>query len=115
MSSGAPTPPRNGSAMAMTGIGIMRSASKTTGNDQQRSDAYLRAQWRIVYVALMFVASAATPDWSPWTMGGLFAALVVLYELSMLLARITLRKRIAAQKKAEMALYEEDDSDDSAS
>ena len=41
---------------------------------------------------------AATPDWSPWTMGGLYLALIVLYELSMLLARVTLRKRIAAQK-----------------
>jgi sec-independent protein translocase protein TatC len=68
--------------------------------------AKLRSGWRVVYVALMVVASAATPDWSPWTMGGLYVALVVLYELSMLLARVTLRKRIAAQKRAEM---EEDD------
>lgn len=67
--------------------------------------AKLREQWRIVYVALMLVASAATPDWSPWTMGGLYAALVLLYEASMLLARVTLRKRIAAQKKEEIELY----------
>ena len=74
----------------------------------------LRQQWRVVYVVLMVVASAATPDWSPWTMGGLFVSLGVLYELSMLLARITLRKRIAAQKAAEIELYGEtiDDSDD---
>ncbi len=71
--------------------------------------AKLRAQWRVVYVALMFVASAATPDWSPWTMGGLFVALAVLYEASMLLARVTLRKRIAAQKRKEIELYGEDD------
>jgi sec-independent protein translocase protein TatC len=69
--------------------------------------AKLRAGWRYVYVGLMFVASAATPDWSPWTMGGLFVALVALYELSMLLARVTLRKRIAEQKRAELELYGE--------
>jgi hypothetical protein len=33
---------------------------------------------------------------------------VVLYEGSMLLARVTLRKRIAAQKRAELAEYEDD-------
>lgn len=64
--------------------------------------AKLRASWRIVYVVLMLVASAATPDWSPWTMGGLYVALVLLYEASMLLARVALRKRIAAQKRAEL-------------
>jgi sec-independent protein translocase protein TatC len=69
--------------------------------------AKLRSGWRIVYVVLMLVASAATPDWSPWTMGGLYVALVVLYEGSMLLARVTLRKRIAAQKRDELALAEE--------
>jgi len=67
--------------------------------------AKLRAQWRVVYVALMVVSSIATPDWSPWTMGGLFVALVGLYEISMLLARVVLRKRIAAQKAEELALY----------
>jgi sec-independent protein translocase protein TatC len=69
--------------------------------------AKLRSSWRVVYVVLMLVASAATPDWSPWTMGGLYVALVVLYEISMLLARLTLRKRIAAQKAAELAEVEE--------
>jgi len=71
--------------------------------------AKLRASWRVVYVVLMLVASAATPDWSPWTMGGLYAALVVLYELSMLLARVTLRKRIAEQKRAELGLDDDDE------
>ena len=43
--------------------------------------AKLRSSWRVVYVVLMLVASAATPDWSPWTMGGLYVALVLLYEV----------------------------------
>ena len=69
--------------------------------------AKLRSSWRVVYVVLMLVASAATPDWSPWTMGGLYVALVLLYEVSMLLARVTLRKRIAAQKREELAEVDE--------
>lgn len=63
----------------------------------------LRASWRVVYVVLMVAAAAATPDWSPVTMLGLYLALVGLYEFSMLLARVTLRKRIAAQRAAELA------------
>ena len=59
--------------------------------------AKLRAGWRYVYVALMIVASVATPDWSPITMGSLFAALVVLYEVSLLLARAVFGKRIRQQ------------------
>lgn len=69
--------------------------------------AKLRAGWRYVYVSLMLVASVATPDWSPWTMGALFVSLILLYELSMLLARVTLRKRISAQRAAELAIDED--------
>lgn len=57
----------------------------------------LRAAWRYVYVALMIVAAIATPDWSPITMGALLAALVVLYEASLLLARFVFGKRIRQQ------------------
>jgi sec-independent protein translocase protein TatC len=60
--------------------------------------AKLRQNWRVSYVVLMLVASIATPDWSPVTMGGLFAALVLLYEGSMALARVVLARRIAQQK-----------------
>jgi sec-independent protein translocase protein TatC len=49
----------------------------------------------------MIVASIATPDWSPVTMLALFAAMLVLYEGALLTARVTLRKRIAAEKAAE--------------
>ncbi|MRR11118.1 twin-arginine translocase subunit TatC [bacterium] len=61
----------------------------------------LRANWRIAYVVMMIVASVATPDWSPVTMGALFGALIVLYETSMALARVMLAKRIAAAKEIE--------------
>ena len=61
----------------------------------------LRENWRVAYVAIMIIASIATPDWSPVTMGALFAALLILYEGSLLLARIVLAKRIAQQKAME--------------
>lgn len=60
--------------------------------------AKLRANWRVAYIVMMVVASIATPDWSPVTMGALFGALVVLYEASLLFARVLLSKRIAAQR-----------------
>lgn len=63
----------------------------------------LRSNWRVVYVVLMIISAVATPDWSPVTMGSLFIALVVLYEASMLLARIVLSRRIAEQKRLEAA------------
>ncbi len=63
----------------------------------------LRSNWRVAYVTLMVVSAIATPDWSPVTMGALFAALVVLYEASMLLARVVLSRRIAEQRRLEAA------------
>lgn len=57
-----------------------------------------RAAWRYAYVIIITVAAAATPDWSPWTMGGLAAALIVLYELSLLVARLVFREKIAEQR-----------------
>lgn len=63
----------------------------------------LRQNWRIAYVVLMLAASIGTPDWSPVTMGLLFGALVALYESSMLLSRLLLSKKIAAQKAEELA------------
>lgn len=58
----------------------------------------LRQNWRVAYVAIMVIASMATPDWSPVTMGLLFGALLALYEISLLLARILLSKRIKQQE-----------------
>lgn len=59
----------------------------------------LRKNWRVSYVVIMIVASIATPDWSPVTMGALFGALIGLYEGSLLFARLLLSKRIAAQRE----------------
>lgn len=58
--------------------------------------AKLRENWRIVYVSLVTGAAVATPDWSPVTMGALSVALIILYEISMAVARGVLARRIAA-------------------
>lgn len=58
----------------------------------------LRTNWRVVYTVLMVVAAGATPDWSPVTMLALLGALIALYEVSMVFARLVLRRRIARRK-----------------
>ncbi len=67
----------------------------------------LRKNWRIIYVILMVFCAAVTPDASPVTMLLLFAAMLALYEISLGLARVVLRKRIARQR-AEGELDDED-------
>jgi len=59
--------------------------------------ASLRKNWRYAYVVLIAFATLSTPDWSPVTMGSLFIACVVLYEGTMLLARLTLNAKIKRQ------------------
>jgi sec-independent protein translocase protein TatC len=62
--------------------------------------ATLRASWRYVYVILLIISAVATPDWSPVTMGAMAAALVVLYEISLLFARLVLNRRIKTAQAA---------------
>jgi len=61
----------------------------------------LRKNWRIVWVVIVIAASMITPDWNPWSMAALSAAMVVLYEGSMALVRVSLSRKIRAQKLAE--------------
>ena len=57
----------------------------------------LRSSWRTVYIALMILSAMVTPDASPITMMLMFAALVGLYELSLLVARLVLGSKIKEQ------------------
>lgn len=57
----------------------------------------LRSSWRIVYVVLMVICAMVTPDASPVTMLLMFAALIALYEISLLAARIVLTRKIRRQ------------------
>jgi len=59
----------------------------------------LRANWRFVYAGLAVIAAVATPDWSPVTMGALGGSLIILYEGSLLLARVVFSKRIKEQQE----------------
>lgn len=59
----------------------------------------LRSNWRTVYVALMVISAMVTPDASPITMLLMCAAMVGLYELSLFIARIALRRRIKRQNE----------------
>ena len=60
----------------------------------------LRASWRGMYVGLLVFSAMVTPDASPVTVGLMFAAMVVLYEISLLAARVGLAKRIKRQEEA---------------
>jgi sec-independent protein translocase protein TatC len=61
----------------------------------------LRKNWRVVYISLLAMAAFGTPDWSPVTNLGLWGALIVLYEASMLLARVVLSRRLKVQNELE--------------
>ncbi len=61
----------------------------------------LRASWRGVYIGLLVFSAAVTPDASPVTMGLMFAAMVVLYELSLIAARFGLKSRTKRQQELE--------------
>lgn len=63
----------------------------------------LRQSWRIVYVVLMILCAMVTPDASPVTMLLMFAAIIALYEISLLAARIVLARKIKRQAAEEAA------------
>lgn len=67
----------------------------------------LRNSWRMVYIVLMVICAIVTPDASPVTMLLMFAAMIALYELSLLFARIVLSKRIKRQNE-ELAAEEDE-------
>lgn len=58
-----------------------------------------RRQWRTIYLVMMVFSAMVTPDASPVTMLLLFVALVGLYEVALLLARVVLRRRIRASSE----------------
>ncbi len=66
--------------LALVGLGIV-------------SPARLRQQWRTVYLTLSLLALAITPDWNPISNLLVAAAMIGLYELSLLLVRVILPRR----------------------
>lgn len=67
----------------------------------------LRGSWRTVYVVLMVICAVVTPDASPVTMLLMFAAMIMLYEGSLLIARVVLGRRIKRQNE-ELAAEEDE-------
>ena len=53
----------------------------------------LRKQWRWAYLIILVFAAIITPDWSPVTMFLVAVPMIILYELSILLAKFTVRRR----------------------
>ena len=53
----------------------------------------LRRQWRYAYIIILLFAAIITPDWNPITMLMVAVPMVLLYEMSILLARFTVGKR----------------------
>lgn len=70
----------------------------------------LRGAWRTVYIVLMVISALITPDASPITMLLLFGAMIGLYEVSMLAARLVLGGKIKKQKE-ELARQEAEDAE----
>ena len=72
--------------------------------------AKLRESWRVVYITILVLSAMVTLDASPVTVFLMFAALIVLYELSLLIARVVLGSRIKKQKE-EAALEAAEDAE----
>lgn len=56
-----------------------------------------RENWRFIYVGLLVLSAVVTPDASPVTMFIMFAALVMLYEISLAVARSVIVARDGSQ------------------
>ena len=71
-----------------------------------------RKNWRTIYVVLLVLCAMVTPDASPVTMAFMFAALVSMYEISLIVARFALARRIAKQKAEGTWVEPDEDEDD---
>ena len=63
----------------------------------------LQKHWRWAVLVILFVASVITPDWSPVTMALVAAPMAALYAISIMLARLTVRRKTAAAAAIEAA------------
>jgi len=72
----------------------------------------LRSSWRTVYIVLMVISAVVTPDASPVTMILMLAAMIGLYEASLLVARFALGKRIKQQTAEYEARQAEEEAQD---
>lgn len=72
----------------------------------------LRSSWRYIYVGLLVFSAMITPDANPVTMLLMFAALVALYEVSLLIARVAVKRRLKRKEAEDRELYGDPDDED---
>ena len=76
--------------------------------------AKFRSAWRYIYVGMLVVAASITPDASPITLMLMYAAMLSLYEISLMVTRIVVMAR--GGKKAlttsRVGFFSDDDEDD---
>lgn len=63
----------------------------------------LRKQWRYAYIVILVLAAIITPDWNPVTMFMVAAPMVALYEISIALAKISVKRKAAREAELENA------------
>ena len=76
--------------------------------------AKFRSAWRYIYVGMLVVAASITPDASPITLMLMYAAMLSLYEISLMVTRVVVLAR--GGKKAlttsRVGFFSDDDEDD---
>ncbi|AEB07570.1 Sec-independent protein translocase, TatC subunit [Coriobacterium glomerans PW2] len=70
-----------------------------------------RAQWRYIYVVMVFVSACVSPDASPVTCIMMYAALIVLYESSLAVARLVIvaREGKAGLSRSRLGFFTDDE------
>lgn len=63
----------------------------------------LRQNWRIAYIIILLFAAIVTPDWNPITMVLVAVPMIALYELSILLAKVAVRRMERVEGEEEEA------------
>lgn len=64
--------------------------------------AKMRKNWRVAYLVISVVAAFSTPDWSWFSMTSLAVSMIILYEGAMAFSWVLLRKKIKAERLAEL-------------
>lgn len=76
--------------------------------------ASFRAGWRVIYVVMLVICASVTPDANPMTMLFMYAAMLMLYELSLLITRTVVIARDGKKGLTEshLGLFGDEDEDE---
>lgn len=76
--------------------------------------ASFRGAWRYIYVALLIISACVTPDASPVTLMFMYAAMILLYEISLAAVRIVIVARegkAGLKARSRIGFFSMDDED----